>query len=130
MHGDLSRNPEKAFMLFTKVYVYNTNTKKPWNKLTAKQRNHKNFQWTCSKWFFVSNEPLTIEDVNNHIIDCPELKESADNILKNNVNPVKKWKQNAAWADIYAFFPLTEYDLKLLLNVIGIRMLHFVNNKK
>lgn len=36
MNEDLKRNPDKAPYLFTKVYVYTTNTKKPWDKLTPK----------------------------------------------------------------------------------------------
>ncbi len=129
MNLDLSRNPEKALLLFTKVYIYTTNTKKPWIELTPKQRNAKNFEWYCPKWFFLSKKPLSQLGVIKHIKTCPELVESADNILKNNAQVDKKWKHKSFWCDIYPFYPLRdEKDLKTVINTIGVRMLHFVNN--
>lgn len=128
MNEDLRRNPDKAMMLFTKVYVYTTNTKKPWDKLKPKELNDKKFQWFCNKWFFISKTPLTEEKVNKHIENCPELYEEADSILTNNIDPTKKWKHTSKWAHIYNSYPLrNEEQFKTLVNCIGLRMLHFVD---
>ncbi len=127
MNEDLKRNPSKAFMLFTKVYVYTTNTKKPWHKLKTKEMNSKKFEWYCQKWFFMSRTHPTEADVKHHLKTCPELKETEDNILKNNFGP--KWKHTSYFYHIYDSYPLKDaYDFKLLINTIGLRMLHVVNN--
>jgi hypothetical protein len=129
MNEDLRRHPERAFLLFTKVYQYTTNTKNPWNMLTDKERNDKTFQWSCNKWFFISKHPLTEAQCLRHIRTCPELYEEVDNVLKNNVDPSKKWKYISHWFDIYEAYPLrNEEQFKLLVNTIGLRMLHFVEN--
>ena len=131
MYEDLKRNLDKAMLLFTKVYVYHTNTKKPWNELTPKQMNDTKFKWACGKWFMLSNDTITSNQVKTHIKSCPELVEDADKILKNNNNPFAKWKQHSEWYNIYEAYPIKgELELKLLINTIGLRMLHFVNNKR
>ena len=125
MNEDLKRNPEKAMLLFTKVYIYGTNTKKPWDKLNKKEMNKSTFKWECGKWFFLSKHHPTKEQVIEHIKSCPELVEDADNILKNN----KRSEMKAHFYHIYESYPLrNEEQLKLLLNTIGVRMLHFINN--
>jgi len=127
MNEDLKRNPNKAFMLFQKAYIYHTNTKKPWIKLTDKEKNNKKFRWYCNKWFILSNHQVTEAEVLEHINNCPELKESADKILKNNINPTKNWKHHSEWVDVYKTFPIRdEHEFKLLVNTIGLRMLHFI----
>jgi hypothetical protein len=44
MNEDLKRNPSKAFMLFTRCYIYVTNTKKSWV-----HRNFKRSLEACGK---------------------------------------------------------------------------------
>ena len=127
MNEDLKRHPDKAFMLFQKVYIYYTNTKKPWIELSEKEKNSKKFKWYCDKWFVLSKKQVTEKQVIEHIKTCPELKESADDILKNNVDPTKKWKHHSIWTDVYKGFPIRdEHEFKLLVNTIGLRMLHFM----
>jgi hypothetical protein len=119
---------KNGFMVFTKVYIYNTNTKKPWNELTEKDKNKNEFSWYCEKWFFVSKRKINELDVIEHFKYCPELiGEDKDSwIFKKHKKPDGDWKNHAKWVRIYPSAPLTVYDFKLLLNVIGIRMLHFV----
>ncbi len=38
----------------------------------------------------------------------------------------KKWKHTSEWYHIYPSTKLNAYDVKLLLRIIGIRMLHFI----
>jgi len=129
MNEDLRRNLDKAFLLFTKVYIYNTNTKKPWNRITNKEMNSKKFKWYCSKWFCISKHPITAKEVENHIISCPELVEDKDNVLKNCASPSKGRKHHSVWYDVYDPYPLrNEEQLKILINTIGLRMLHFIEN--
>ena len=125
MNMDYKNGRKKPMLLFSKVYVYKTNTKKPWNKLTEKQLNDKKFQWSCIKWFIISNKELTEKDVKTHISSCPELENNEfDKHL-----PGIKWKHESYWFNIYNPVPITkEYDLKLLIETIGLRMLHFINN--
>ncbi len=127
MHQHLKNHPEEVFMWFQKVYVYCTNTKKPWDKLTIKERESKKFQWTCYKYFCVSKFPITEEDIRDHEKICPESIEmipgTNDNTHMNKENWIK-----SKWYDVYGAHPIIEYDLQLLNTLIGIRMIHFVNN--
>ena len=127
MNEHLKSHTDKAFMMFTKVYIYNTNTKKPWDKLTEKDKTNKKFKWYCEKWFCISKGKITSDDMKNHLKICPELKEPEGSINERHVNFTKGWVRHSKFYRMYDAYPLTEYDLKLLLNVIGIRMLHFVN---
>ena len=127
MNEDLKRHPELAPYLFTKVYIYVTNTKKPWNQLTEKDFADKKFKWYCNKWFFISSKKLTEDVVKEHINDCPELREKLDDISKKTPNLNKNWKFKSEWYNIYPEVPLRdEGELKLLVNTIGLRMLHFM----
>ena len=128
MNEHLKAHMNLAFMRFVKVYVYHTNTKKPWDKLTEKERNAKDFKWLCQKWFCVSKNELKAKDIKKHFDICPELKEPEGSVNEKHVDLYKGWKQHSEYYKIYPEYPLTEYDLKLLLNVVGIRMIHFVNN--
>lgn len=124
MNEDLKRHPEQRLLYFTKVYVYTTNTKKPWNKIDL---NDKKLEWFCAKWFCISKDILTENMVKNHINNCPELKESIDDLSKKNSDPSKNWKYKSEWYHIYPEVPLKdEGELKLLINTIGLRMLHFI----
>jgi len=128
MNLDYKNGTKKPMLLFTKVYVYKTNTKKPWDKLTTKEFDSKKFEWTCIKWFMVSNEPLTEQEVKDHIKSCPELENNKFD--KHLPKDKTKNKNTSYWYDIYAEQPIVgEYDLKLLIDTIGLRMLHFVNNR-
>jgi len=119
---------KNGFMVFTKVYIYNTNTKKKWIDLTEKDKNSDKFSWYCEKWFFISKKDITEENVLEHFKYCPELNGEDKNsyIFKKHKKPDKDWKNHSKWIRIYDSYPLTVYDFKLLLNVIGIRMLHFI----
>lgn len=127
MHEHLKMQPEKAFMHFTKVYVYHTNSKKPWNKLTEEEKMKKGFEWGVSKWFCVSKKtPLTQKDIEHHLKICPE---NIEVIPGPNTKAIEKRKNiGSSYYHIYPSHPLTEYDLQLLLSVIGTRMIHFVEN--
>lgn len=127
MHQNLKRNKDRSFLRFTRVYIYCSNTRKPWNKLTKAEQDDKNFKWFCRKWFVVSNGDITEDDMKNHEKNCPEVYEYIEGVNDNVENPAKDWKQCSFWYDIYESFPLTEYDLKLLINVLGLRMVHFIN---
>lgn len=127
MNLDYKNGAKKPMLLFTKIYIYATNTKKPWNKLTEKDMDNKKFQWTCTKWFIISNNPLVIKEVEEHIKSCPELE---NNKFDKHV-PKSRWKNTSYWYEMYTPTPIVgEYDLKLLIEAIGLRMLHFINNKR
>ena len=59
---------------------------------------------------------------------CPELR--GNSLDKHAVQP-KKNKITSYWYKMYETWPIAdEYDLKLLINTIGLRMMHFVDNKQ
>ena len=132
MNEDLKRNPDKAFMHFTRVYVYITNTKKPWDELKDKEMKSKKFKWNVSKWFCVSKNKLKREDLIKHFEECPEIHEKGyDGINKRQEEMFKKpkgWKHQSLFFHIYESRPLEVYDLKLLIECLGLRMTHFVKN--
>lgn len=127
MHENLKTQPDKVFMWFQKIYEYKTNTGK-WRDLTEKDRQKKNFQWTIVKMFAVSKNPMTAEDYYKHLKECPELKEDVPGTNDKAVHRHPKWRKTYSDALVYTPHPITPYDLKMLLNTIGIRMIHFVEN--
>lgn len=128
MREDLRRNKDKSFLLFTKCYVYTTNTRVPWDKLTLEEMNNSDFRWYCVKWFFISKRVLTEQEVENHVKNCPELQESADELSKRSVDVGCNFVEKSEWYNLYESYPIAnEYDLKLLINTIGLRMIHFVD---
>jgi hypothetical protein len=132
MHQNLKNHKERAFLLFYRVYIYRNNTKKPWNKLSLTEREDKKFKWDAIKLFVMSNGVITSEDVINHLNTCPEAFEYTTGTNKDAFKDVmtnEKWSNTSIWIDIYEPFPLTEYDSKLLINALGLRMCHFVNTK-
>jgi hypothetical protein len=132
MHQNLKNHKERAFLLFYKIYIYRNNTKKPWNKLNLEEREKEDFKWDTVKLFIMSNGVLTEKDVVHHLEICPETFEYTTGTNKDVFKDVminKDWKHTSIWVDIYEPFPLTEYDTKLLINAIGLRMCHFVNVK-
>lgn len=128
MHENLKTHPEKAFMLFYKVYIYITNTDKKWNDLTTKQKEKRGFKWGCVKLFVMSNGKITKQDIEKHIETCPEMFQYIDGVnkKKHRFNS-SNWNKYSEDYVIYEPHPITEYDAKLLLNTIGVRMLHFIN---
>lgn len=131
MHQNLKNHLDQAFLLWQKVYIYITNTKRPWDELPMKEREDKKFKWTCVKLFVLSNKPISKKDVEEHMKTCPETYEYVEGTNKNgfDLNP-NNWKPCSVWYDIYPPFPLTEYDAKLLINTVGLRMCHFINARK
>lgn len=131
MHQNLKQHKDKAFLVFHRVYIYLTNTKQPWDKLTNKQREAKGFDWKVIKLFVMTNGPLTKEHIIQHMENCPETFEYVDGVNKGGLDlVVKDWKQTSNYFEIYEGFPLTEYDAKLLINTLGLRMCHFINTKR
>lgn len=128
MNEDLKRHPDKALYHFIKVYVYHTNTIQPWDKLSPKDMGKKTFRWSVTKWFFISKTPtLTKKDIEGHIQNCPELKESIDDLASKNISPTASWRTISHYYHIYPSIPLKdEGEYKLLVNTIGLRMLHHV----
>jgi len=127
MHQHLKQHPERAFLHFIRVYCYITNTKKPWDKLTNAQREHKDFKWTVRKWFFAANAPIiTVEDIKHHETICPEL-DRTPGVNDKCEDPTDDWKCRSEFYEIYPPFPLTEYDTQLLINTLGLRMFHMMN---
>ena len=127
MHENLKTQPDKVFMYFQKVYNYMTNTAK-WSELTEKQKISKGFEWTISKLWIVSKTPITVDDYYQHLERCPELYNETAGVNDQMFKPMKNWKKTYEDPLIYGAHPITPYDLKLLLHVIGIRMIHFVDN--
>lgn len=127
MHENLKGHPEAVFMYFQKVYNYMTNTGK-WSELTERQKNKKGFEWTITKLFVVSKHPITVDDYYQHMENCPEMIDETAGVNDKVVKPFTKWKNTYDDPLVYAPHPITEYDLKLLLHVIGVRMIHFINN--
>lgn len=127
MHEHLKMQSEKAFMHFTKVYSYHTNTEKPWNELTEEEKQADGFEWGVSKWFCISKKvPLTQKDLEHHIKTCPE---NIEEIPGPNTKAIEQQKQcKSTYHHFYPSHPLTVYDVQLLLSVIGSRMLHFTEN--
>ena len=79
----------------------------------------------------MANGPLTDEDIINHMKNCPEAFEYVDGVNKGGLElEVSEWKITSHYFEIYDGFPLTEYDSKLLINTLGLRMCHFVNTKE
>ena len=121
-------------MYFSKVYIYKTNTKKPWDYLTKhtpKVFDSKKFRWACNKFFILHpNLEVTQEEIEHHIKNCPELGEINEgrfcNYSDKCEDATKKWKHTSEWYHIYPSTKLNAYDVKLLLRIIGIRMLHFI----
>jgi len=128
VHQNLKTHMDKSFLLFYKSYTYITNTKKPWDKLTIKERERKNFKWRCQKMFILANGEITQKDVEDHYKNCPEMFEYVEGT--NTYSNEKVWPIESRWTEIYPPFPLTEYDAKLLINTIGLRMCHFINVNK
>lgn len=123
MHEKLKMHPEEAFMLFTKIYIWYANTKTPYTKLTVKEKEGKNFKHEVAKIFCISKHKVTPENIELYLLNSPE----------EDLAPHFKKKRNQSWVksvdyEIYGYHPISAYDLKLLLNVIGIRMLHFIEN--
>ena len=128
MHQNLKHHKDQAFLVFHRVYIYITNTKKPWNELTNKQREHKKFKWRVVKLFVMANGPITPADIEWHMANCPETFEYAAGVNDSNFDlTVPEWKHCSHDYHIYEGFPLTEYDTKLLINTLGLRMCHLVN---
>jgi hypothetical protein len=120
----LKEHPENAFLLFTKVYIYYNNTSTPWNKLTQKQKDNKNFRWTCAKMYFLSHKPLTKKQIKHYIEnDTTELNEPGKTTNKKTINKKMKSEDYV----IYPYFPMRGGDVKVLCNALGLRMLHFVD---
>lgn len=132
MHQNLKNHKEKAFLLFQKVYIYRTNNKKPWDQLTFAEREDIKFKWDVIKFFIISNGEITKQDIWDHLEFCPESFEyvSGTNAPIDIWRNDKTWNVKSIWFDIYPPFPLTEYDAKLLMNTIGLRMCHFINTKR
>lgn len=127
MHENLKTQPDKVFMYFQKVYNYMTNTAK-WSELTEKQKTSKGFEWTISKLWVVSKKPITIDDYYDHQTHCPELYSETPGVNDKAFKPMKGWKKMYEDPQIYGAHPITEYDLKLLLHILGVRIIHFINN--
>lgn len=130
MNEYLKERPEKAFLLFTKVYIYMTRTKKKWSQLTQEEKETPGFRWDCAKMYFLSRKPLTEEQIINYITtDTTELNEPEDTTNSKSVKNKKLLNLlNTKDYIIYPFFPLRACDVKVLLNTIGIRMLHMIDN--
>lgn len=129
MHENMKGRLEDAFMIFHRVYIYSNNTKKHWNDLTDKDKTHPNFKWTVAKLFCLAKKPATCEDIALHIKYCPELNESAEGINDKAVKvDTDKWKHRTDSYIIYQGHPVNVYDVKLLLHLIGVRMIHFIHN--
>jgi hypothetical protein len=128
MHEHLKEHPEKSFLFWTVVYIYYNNTKTTWDKLTQEQKDNKDFRWHVAKLFCVSKK--TLKDVD--IIGCMSDGAEFDDLkFENNTNskfegPMTKWENKSTYYEIHTCFPLTAYDLKLLLNLFSPRMLHFI----
>lgn len=128
MHEHLKEHPEKAFILFTKVYIYYNNTKTPWSKLKQKQKDNKNFKWFVSKLFCLSKNPLTKKDVIEYWDNCPEFDTQKVTTNSKSVSIAHNWKVCTKDHIIYGWHPVKAYDVKVLLNTIGIGMCHFIEN--
>lgn len=130
MNEYLKERPEKAFLLFTKVYIYMTGTKKKWSELSQEEKETPGFRWDCVKMCFLSKNPLTEEQIINYIkTDTTELNEPPNTTNSKSIKN-KKLMSLLTTKDyiIYGYFPLRACDVKVLLNTIGIRMLHFIDN--
>lgn len=114
---------DEPLLYFQKVYVYITNTDKPWNKLTNEDMSKKKFSYVCHKWYFIVKKKLSKRDIDKHFRTCNDghnVSEFYDMAKKRDIG-------YSVFYDFYEPVPLSEYDLKLLLNTIGIKILHFVN---
>lgn len=125
MNEYLKEHPERAFISFYKVYIYGTNKGK-WTELSQEDKDSPGFKWDVSKAFFLSKRRITAEDVKNHftVNGCKCEGEDPEGTTNTKCKKSKLTKDYV----IYGGIPLTGYDAKLLLNVIGLRMLHFVES--
>ncbi len=128
MHEHLKEHPEEAFMLFTKVYIYSNNTNKKWSQLIQQDKDSKDFKWSVIKLLFLSKNPLTELDIKEYWKNSPELDDPPDSTNTKAVDGTAKWKKKTEDYIIYNYFPVTAYDVKLILNILGIRMTHFIEN--
>ena len=118
-----------AFMWFSKVIIYKTNTKKKWSKLTKRETKAKGFKFIAPKLFVVSkNREVTQQQIEDALLTNPDFNEQQSGINDKSGSLTKDWKYCSSDYIIYGAHPITEYDLKLIINLLGIRMIQFVSN--
>ncbi len=124
------KDNETAYMYFHKVYIYVTNTKTKFSQLTEKEKKKKNFQWYSIKHFLLAkNKVKTMDEVLDVINKDPDLREEQSGVNDRGVKTDdKQWKHKSYDYVIYGCQPLTVYDVKLLLNIFGIRLFRFFVN--
>lgn len=123
MHEELKRKENGLW--FNKVYFYYTNTTKPYSQLKEKDINKKGFDLICPKLFFIGNKKMLTEtEVIWSINEDPDIG-SMDGFDANNLKD-KKWKTWKRDILVYGGHPITIYDMKLLINLLGVRLLRFV----
>ena len=129
MHEYWKEHPEKAFMLFTKVFIYKNNSGTKWSELTQDQKDDPEFKWSCTKMFVLSKRPISPEDAKRAYENSPEMD---DVNLPNSTNS-KADDPHSGWPSdfvIYPFFPCSAYDVRLLINTVGLRRLHFFEEQE
>jgi len=122
MH-ELEKISGDSFMWFMKVYIYYSNTSKPYNSLSQKEKLDKKLELDVPKLFVISKKKdITIEDIERSIREDPDFQGSLDKMVINR-NKWKKWSKDYI---VYGAHPISIYDFKLLINLFGVRLLRFI----
>jgi len=111
----------KSYMWFYKIYAYYTNTKKKYSALSADDKLKCEME-VVKYWVLAKNDKLTQEDIVESIMADPDMYGFTDQFVVKD----KKWKY---WSKDYVAYPphpLTQYDVKLLVNIFGIRLFRLI----
>lgn len=114
---------EETFMWFRKVYVYYSNTSKPFSKLSKKEKLSKKLELRVPKLFVLSKDRnITDEQVRDLGNNDPDCSYNLDSLVPEK----KRWKKCSKEYITYDPHPINVYDFKLLINLLGVRLLRFV----